>query len=51
MRVTVVGALLIVTIAAASVLLLFALSENQNGLYTQHNGGSEQDQLQHEPDA
>ena len=44
MRITVVGAILIVAAVAATVLLVLALNENMNGLNDQQNVGSPPDQ-------
>jgi hypothetical protein len=43
MRITVVGAVLIVAAVAAGVLLLLALNEHMKGIGEQQNGGSQQD--------
>ncbi|MGA7851556.1 MAG: hypothetical protein WCA13_20845 [Terriglobales bacterium] len=44
MRITVVGAILIVAAVAATVLLVLTLNENRNGLNNQQNVGSPSDQ-------
>ncbi len=43
MRITVVGAILIVAAVAAGVLLLLTLNEHMNGIGEQQNGGSQPD--------
>jgi len=43
MRITVVGAVLIVAAVAAGVLLFLALNEHMKGIGEQQNGGSQQD--------
>ena len=45
MKITVVGAILIVATVMATLLLLLALSENQNGLDSKKDGGSQQDEF------
>ena len=45
MKITVVGAILIVATVMAGVLLLLALNENKNGLGNKQDGGSQQDQF------
>ena len=45
MRITVVGAILIVATVMASLLLLLALNENKNGLDSKQDGGSQQDEF------
>ena len=42
MRITIVGAILIVAAVAAGVLLFLALTEHTNGIGEQQNGGSQQ---------
>jgi len=44
MKITVVGAILIVATAVAGVLLFLALYENKNGSKNQQNGGIRDDQ-------
>ncbi|MGA2980009.1 MAG: hypothetical protein ABSD76_10490 [Terriglobales bacterium] len=44
MRITVLGAILIVAAVAATVLLVLALNENRNGLNNQQNVGTPPDQ-------
>lgn len=45
MRITVVGAILIVATVMASLLLLLALNENKNGLDSKQAGSSQEDQF------
>jgi len=45
MRITVVGAILIVATVMAGILLLLALTENKNGLVSKQSSGSQQDQF------
>ena len=44
MKITIVGAILIVATVVAGVLLLLALYENKNGSKNQQNGGTWDDQ-------
>jgi hypothetical protein len=44
-KITVVGAILIVATVMASLLLLLALNENKNGLDSKQAGGSQPDQF------
>lgn len=44
MRITVVGAILIVATVIASLLLLLALNENKSRLDSKQDGGSQEDQ-------
>ena len=45
MRITIVGAILIVASVVAGFLLLVALNENQNGSMNKPTGGIQEDQL------
>ena len=45
MRITVVGAILIVAVVVAGVLLFLALNGNKGGLSDQQNGSSQEDEF------
>ena len=45
MRITVIGAILIVASVMAGIVLLLALTENKNGLDGKQDGASQQDQF------